>query len=70
MIPLGLVLTMVGIVFSAGVLYNKVDTNEKQLSDFKADTRTQLLELNKKVDRLVLIWTPAVASADDTRMIP
>ncbi len=53
LIPIGLVLTLCGVVFSAGILYNRVDANDNSLTEFKQDTKENFQALNEKIDRLI-----------------
>lgn len=55
LVSIGLVLTLSGVIFSAGILYNKVETNTTELKDFKKETKEQLTSLNEKIDTLVRI---------------
>lgn len=69
-ISIGLVMTFLGVVFSAGILYNQVDVNKQELHEFKSDTKDQFASLNFKVDSLIRMNSARqVSSSDDTKQI-
>lgn len=65
LVSIGLVLTLAGVVFSAGILFNKVETNTEELKEFKKETKEQLTSLNEKIDTLVKIKIASFSVVDD-----
>lgn len=54
-ISIGLALTLAGVIFSAGILYNKVDTQGSNLTEFKKETAKNLTAINKRLDSLLIV---------------
>ncbi len=53
LVSIGLMLTLAGVIFSAGIVYNMVVTTREEVKELKKETKDQFTSLNEKIDKLV-----------------